>query len=111
MARSKQQAKSIGGKNKMKPNESKNKLPEGVPVMIDDGYEVYSLTLIDLRYEKPNGTAYTFEQLADREKAIARAAYSKGRSMAYAEIETGGALMSADDYLQSEEFKKLVGEM
>ena len=84
------------------------KLPEGVPVMIDDGCEVYSLTLIDLRYEQPNGTAMTYADRLDRDKAIARAAFEAATAFDEASDDFSSKYKTADDYLQSEEFKDLI---
>lgn len=65
----------------------RQRLPEGVPVYIN----------------KPNvgefnGTAMTYVDRLERDKAIARAAFIQARQRQW----------QADDYLNSEEFKKLI---
>lgn len=88
------------------------KLPEGVPVFIDTENKVCNCWLFD-ELEQINGTALTHEQLAERDKAIARAAFLAARREVTDEargLYDSWDYQSADDYLQSEEFKKLVGE-
>lgn len=81
------------------------KLPQGVAVWIDvlgqvfrDGEFIF--------LSKPNGLALTHDQLDERDKTIARAAYLRGRSL----LVNDGHIETLDDYLQSEEFKKLIGD-
>lgn len=84
-----------------------SKLPEGVPVFIaKDGWIFNSKTTTN----KPNGIAYTFEQLAELKEAIARAAFFAGVKSRH-DYRHEIVFQTADDYLQSEQFKKLVGEM
>jgi hypothetical protein len=105
----------------MKPNESKTKLeqgenerqrlPEGVPVYSDpiddkaDSGIVWYKTKGN-EFEKPY-LLFTFEQLAERDKVIARAAFEVGRVQGILLFETMADPITADDYLQSEEFKEL----
>jgi len=77
-------------------------------------FEVYPEQQGGLCYSKYN--LITDQQLAERDKAIARAAFEAGRkwdtqkfNLYDLQTHEGYSHDSADDYLQSEQFKKLVG--
>ncbi len=75
------------------------KLPQGVAVHIR---KVKNSDLIIVceagQILEIKGQAFTFEQLAERDQAIARAAFIAARERQW----------QADDYLQSEQFLKLI---
>ncbi len=82
------------------------KLPQGVAVRIRTHRStqfVNNRTLAGV----PNGLAFTFDQLADRDKAIARAAYIQGHRQGFKRIDSETS--AADDYLASPEYKTLTG--
>jgi hypothetical protein len=109
-----------------------SKLPEGVPELFRKALTDYDLKIDGLR-DNVDYIGQFIEQelkpaLLERDKAIARAAFEEGRQRKtmlvqsqYGElvrvIEGRGLTncymkdQTADDYLESEEFKKLVGEM
>lgn len=106
---------------------------KGIRVWIDAStvesglsFEVYPEQQGGFCYSKYN--LLTDQQLAERDKEIARAAFERGRALNYVvreetrnpsgdkfsiyeEFVQKSSPETADDYLQSEEFKKLVGEM
>jgi len=108
------------------------KLPQGVAVEIVDGFTIGVRHLLSDEKQKANGRAFTDNQLALRDQAIARAAFMAARAQhkmevkdgviqgentlqrAMASMFAGGApgtlfeYLSFDDYLQSEKFLKLI---
>lgn len=83
------------------------KTPEGVTVFIDTDF----YNSVGFVVEGANGLAFTHEQLAERDRAIARAAWeasAKASAVYFAEQGiTCTVTAPVDDYLQSEEFKEL----
>jgi len=82
------------------------KLPEGVPVFVD----IFGIRNVDDKGLRPNGTAMTYTDRLERDKAIARAAFEAARREVTDEargLYDSWDYQSADDYLQSEEFKEL----
>jgi hypothetical protein len=79
-----------------------SKLPEGIPVYINPHGLVWTA---DVPVHQHNGIAFTFKQLSERDRAIARAAWdARSRDMI---VECDNPV-PIDDYLQSDEFLSLI---
>jgi hypothetical protein len=84
-----------------------SKLPEGHLITINESMRIYPRA-------DPTGVYFTHEQLAERDRAIARQAFEAGQqSVKCCNLDAGCGSYSkeTDDYLQSDEFKKLIGEI
>lgn len=82
-----------------------SKLPEGVPVLM---YKRTQDEIIVIQHNtEPNGTAMTYADRLERDKAIARAAFLEARKEVLTEDGIYVHTVDIDEYLQSERFKEL----